>query len=333
MSGDTVTDFADLFGRRPHLTTYEIPLEENISVTIAVQRKHPQVSLVKMYGNLIQYAQAFERNDAIRRDMDADFNAVRGRWCLGYKYTYSDRSPCNPYVETPSHPVEGGLAEACVAFLDNEVDDFIRAREAVLKYLDGQYQRIAAAAQSMAAYFKDNNIGVVGECPFEHAMKRSWSPRGLCASTTECTVLLEDYCQSLVRDLTPQVKIRIEESGLKYSNKYVNTERNTLFAALKVLVRGDRSAINSNEFLAYVQRIVRDLDEQYLNIRAARLALFEHDNPDAHDRGVDIDLELGCQYEAISFPRHTKFFNPLTTYDDTKERASKWNNSWDTPGW
>jgi hypothetical protein len=134
-SQDTVNDPI-----RPHLLDLDL-ISELKSVSEGVT---PIFYVFRMYGKLVSYAQAFERNATFREKMDATFDDALARLNPESReqsgrpvYNYS-KSLFKSYNRMVSfyHPVERFLELASAATESNNVKEFLKARKEVLDYLE-----------------------------------------------------------------------------------------------------------------------------------------------------------------------------------------------------
>jgi hypothetical protein len=130
--------FNDLI--RPHLLDLDL-ISELKSVSEGVT---PIFYVFRMYGKLVSYAQAFERNATFREKMDATFDDALARLNPESReqsgrpvYNYS-KSLFKSYNRMVSfyHPVERFLELASAATESNNVKEFLKARKEVLDYLE-----------------------------------------------------------------------------------------------------------------------------------------------------------------------------------------------------
>ena len=247
-----------------------------------VRSNKPSVCVWKMYPRLASYAQSFERSEVYKDDL------VPG-WAKGEEYLDilecwapsddgwhwdEDRSdtPHNPFLCSPVHPVEEGLLLASAASEKNCLDQFLTARATVLSYLEPQYQRISAAA--------------IQVCEFVKAYKR----KGLLFSSeaesfflasfvaARALLLLEEYARSSVRDVPFHTQVNITRWKREFNSEYETLEREKLLSKLNKVMESTR--VNRTNFYQLFRDAVDNMDKQYLEIRAARKQLFEHDDGD-----------------------------------------------------
>jgi hypothetical protein len=125
---------------RPHLLDLDLVSElESVAEEVT-----PIFYVFRMYGKLVSYAQAFERNATFREEMDASFHDALARLNPeireqfgGRVYNYSKSLfKSQNRMDSLYHPVERFLELASAATESNSVKEFLKARKEVLDYLE-----------------------------------------------------------------------------------------------------------------------------------------------------------------------------------------------------
>lgn len=98
--------------------------------------------------------------------------------------------------------------------------------------------------------------------------------------------LLEEYVRSFDRDIPFRIKQLVNIAGQSFSLTYANLQCEQDLKHIKGMLV-ERRALP--DIIPRFRSVVDELDAQYLAIRAARRALFDHDITDS---GCDIDCEI-----------------------------------------
>jgi hypothetical protein len=256
----------------------------------------PVILVFRMYDVLLRYASMFERYEEFRLAMATDYLQTR----LGNRSPPPYHHRSNPFQERPIHPVEDGLRKANILSNGDNLEEFLAIRDNVLEYLEPQYQRIAAAATATADYVK--SVKKRG-CLFEPAGIHPY-----CNVTredlAEAVLVLEDYAVTFARDMPEVTRRKVRLMNLDFDLYYSTQPRAFLLnqaSALLNAMRKEEGQIPRKSLAHFVKvfkATVDDMDSQYLQIRSARRALFDHDG--SHDPRT-IDLELGRWDEWINW--------------------------------
>jgi hypothetical protein len=257
------------------------------------QGNSPAERVFKQYENLLTYAKAFERNEDFKREMEPIFGHVKSSRSRSPFYYRGSQN--NPYLQMKRfHPVEEALMQASVASEDNDGDLFRMARAAVVEYLEAQYQRMSDAALQVMEFVK--------------AMKMAGSLFSASAKINGYTayhpiwvqglVLLLEYAWSFERDVPSYIRhyVLARKSHLEYGHSIMKREK-----LVEHLVGGLEHPLSFRYTYKYVEwfkEALDDMDKQYLEIRAARRALFDYD---IKEPGCNIDLELWRCDEMINW--------------------------------
>jgi hypothetical protein len=257
------------------------------------QGNSPAERVFKQYENLLTYAKAFERDENFKSEMEPIFGHVKSSRSRSPFYYRGSQN--NPYLQMKRfHPVEEALMEASVASEDNDGDLFRMARAAVVEYLEAQYQRMSDAALQVTEFVK--------------AMKTAgsiFSPSAKMIGYTayhpiwvQGLVLLLEYAWSFERDVPSYIRhyVLARKSHLVYGHSIMQREQ-----LVEHLVGGLDHPLSFRYTYKYVEwfkEALDDMDKQYLEIRAARRALFDYD---IKEPGCSIDLELWRCDEMINW--------------------------------
>lgn len=276
--------------------------ERKAQIEATVTSDSPPELAFRIYDALVEYVQAFERYEPFKEhirasyfDVVGNYGAVRVNTGLRLK---SDREIQNPYAEEPKHPVEAGMMKANLLTTGQSKEPFLEERDAVLEYLEPQYQKITAGASATAEFIKRRkktglffDPQVVGEIPYLGA-----------TDLAGAMIVLEDYAKAFERDVPPWTRKNIRAMQHEFDIHYSTMTREGLLKQMSgwmvSLARETLSVEKLNEFREAFKAAVDDMDSQYLEIRRARKALFDYDDA----RGsFAIDLELGLCDEKIDW--------------------------------
>lgn len=299
------------------VTSHQILPSLKDSIMATLQTRVLSSPLVfKMYENLVTYARAFERNKVFKLKMESPYRSAKARRA-GVRNFRLDQERGNPFrIEMyrsrnddafKSHPVEAALEAASIASEDNDLSPFKVARKLVIEFLEPQYRRIVDASLQLNVLVKnkkregsmfeagcDYNSSVPAS--FRYARGRShigfddsdlWALE-IFGSPVDLVIRLENYAKSFTRDLTPQVERYIRVRKRQFELSYSTLPREALLRELDAEMEAFNSMPTDN-LIEIFKRAVDDMDKQYLEIRRARKALFDHD---MGDWGVELDLEL-----------------------------------------
>ncbi|PMD58711.1 uncharacterized protein K444DRAFT_415280 [Hyaloscypha bicolor E] len=235
--------------------------------------------LWKMYGNLLAYAQAFERSPVFQDAMKSDYGEARKR--LNPSHSPA-RDPDREYPWKKKglfkygqvfHTVEDMLEHASFASETGDKRSFKAARQAVLEYLEPQYLRMLAASAAVTEFIKaEKRHGGLFQADLtaaDCAIHRS-------KEFGEVFILLQDYAESLKRDLTRETRIEIAIRRLQWEKAYAVDCRKLILEVLDHLVQS-RVPADNLWFIRSSKLCVDELDLQYLSIRKARKAVFADD--------------------------------------------------------
>jgi hypothetical protein len=237
------------------------------------------VHLWKMYDNLLAYAQAFERSPVFQDAMKSEYGEARRR--LNPSHSPA-RNPDRDYPWKKKglykygpvfHTVEDMLEHASFASETGDKKSFKAARQAVLEYLEPQYLRMLAASAAVAEFIKaEKRHGGLFQADLQAAdcaLHRS-------VEFGEAFILLQDYAESLKRDLTRETRIEIAIRHLQWKQAYAADDRKSMLERLGRLVES-RKSVDNLLFIRSFKICVNYFDLQYLSIREARKAVFADD--------------------------------------------------------
>lgn len=185
------------------------------------------------------------------------------------------------------HPLEFSLEVASFAWERNKLDLLKQARCNAINILEPQYQRILTASLAFNDFVKQAKAfgGILDPATLHyltiHSTNKSHEDR------VRLALRAEQYAGSFVRDIPQHMDLvfRLERNAFKLA--YSQLPRELMLARLNELLdsRGPYPDV-----IETFKQIATDMDAQYLEIRNARKALFEHDEDEYY--GVEIDLGL-----------------------------------------
>ncbi|KAE9373634.1 hypothetical protein N431DRAFT_337959 [Stipitochalara longipes BDJ] len=244
-----------------------------------VQGDSKVIHLWKMYDKLVAYAQTFERNSDFKAAMKSEYGEARKRLDPPRKAPL-DSSRDYPWFRRGLfksgpvfHPVEDMLEHASFASEISDKKKFKAARQAVLEYLEPQYRRILAASEAISSFIKalKHAEGLL-DANFVEGQTLHAEDKELATAL----VLLEDYAASFQRELSTDIRIQIALRSHEWELAYCTLSwEDKLTKLRKLLERGNSS--DDVEFVQLFADCVYEMDEQYLDIRKARKAVFQDD--------------------------------------------------------
>ena len=278
--GDDVGVYQPLLDRS-NLPWHDLNTDFKAKVKALVESDQPIQHLFKMLRNLVVYAQSFERCEQYRRDMNPTYGIAS---CL-LSGAHSFPEIENPFMRGPIHPVENALLIASKACDDDDIEAFKPARKLVIEYLEPQYQRIAVAATLVAVLVKKRKKP--GYLFDPKSPKLGFKCR-YNSDYTALTLLLEDFAKSFNRDMPAMTRYHIRSCQRKFNLSYSTQPREVLLKQISDCLE-DQYSSTGDDFVKWFKAAMDDMDSQYLQIRASRKALFDHDTG---NWGCDLDLEL-----------------------------------------
>lgn len=236
---------------------------------------------------LMVYAKAFERNEEQQAAMELKYHEALLR-------IDTDHWAFDSIIDLPElmfrHPVEEGLAKTVIASGRFDADAFREARASVLEFLEPQYKRMSGAALTVANFIKPFKIKGQGFGEDENATK------DMCLKAWD---MVNYYANSFVRDMPEAIQTYIDLHPKEFKKIFGSTYREKFLLKMHKGVKCLSTLVDRKRFMRMVRIVLEDMDQQYLTIRNARLALFDHDPTDP---GCDIDLELCREYEEFDRP-------------------------------
>jgi hypothetical protein len=311
-----------------------------------LQMNEPAVRVFKMHQRLTEYAQTFERCLLYKQQMvfSMDRNFIGSM-----NWTNWTGQPKSPYVQG-GHPLEKGLHDATEASYFNRLDVFKQKRAIVLDYLEPQYQKIVAATLALTEFIKEKKKkgGMLDpDGYFRHD-----------ADHTIAIILIEDLANSFRREMPHSTKASIRPRQEEFELEYDFLPRQTLLTELRLKYKqviqhyrtrswdgpdGWFRDSNKNQgypnglhsFIESLKLVVKDMEAQYLEIRAARRRLFESDIKEDSECVIDVESyrcdekidwsvlepDVGAAPKADPYKR---FGYPFDTGDYTEDDRNVW---------
>ena len=233
------------------------------------QGSSPIFYVFKALKKLMTYAKAFERNACLKGQMQATYNIAK----CNYDSHNFMLGTTNLHKQFRNHPVEKTLTYAILAARNNDGKVFTQARLAVMNYLESQYQRIVVAAEEMIDLVNTlTKQGVNDGNAF-------WTETHCFWTEATCDKIMEvayKYEKAFIRDVPGDIEAYIKSNPVEFELEYALLPRDLAF---RKLTNGAMSLIRHHRklFMSLIIEAVDDMHRQYLEIRRARLALFDHD--------------------------------------------------------
>ncbi|KAG4441529.1 hypothetical protein IFR05_002986 [Cadophora sp. M221] len=265
-----------------------------------VESKEPVHHVFKTYEALLNYAQAFERIPMFRNDMASERrNAKYSMDCFNRR-VIPDPKDLNPYIFAKVHPVEAALRLARTAVDNNNYEKFKEHRITVLGFLEPQYTRMPVMSDEIVKLVeKQTKLGVchglhqyrygVSEFEMEHDDDLK----------VICLIKLDDYAKTFIRDSPDEVRIVLRRYGWIANRLHAELPRERHLRDLQTAY-DMKDLIKFREIFLLA---VKDMYDQWLNIRQARRKLLDFDW-DTEDTGCTIDLELWRDDSPLQLPDH-----------------------------
>ncbi|KUJ10057.1 uncharacterized protein LY89DRAFT_740458 [Mollisia scopiformis] len=253
----------------------DLPKDLVAKLKFIVQSNTPVVRVFKMYQRLLDYTRAFERIEEARRKMDPEYGLLSSPPSyLGSKVA---PSVLFTHIDQPGfslRSVKSQLEYAATASEENNVEVFNRVRHIILEVLEPQYQRIAAAAESMSSFVKSEKrcsglFGPVSRFAFFFDLSdKCLIPDGL--------VEIYRYAKTFERDLSLEEQKHKLSDMKRWMAGFAKLPREILLHRLELEMyqRSHELIITS-----LMKEIIDDMDSQYLQIRKFRMAVFDEDPP------------------------------------------------------
>lgn len=233
----------------------------------------PVVRVFLMHEKLLAYAQAFERYEPFKHDMDPKWGVAREtlrEWDDFPATQMPNQGLRNPFLLRPKHPVEIGLMMASVASENDDVASFLIARKEVFLYLEAQYKRLTTASLALNHYIEMQ--GNLLSCKDQNDMRIE--------QMAQCIVLLEDYARAFVRDVPINQRAKMRLTRTLFTLIYAADEREgaieKLNNALSLLqaANADKNKVSGRDL---VKSATDHMNKQYNLIRATRNDLLQAD--------------------------------------------------------
>lgn len=313
------------------------------SLKSLVESNQPVTYVFKMYANLVAYVESFELSPRFRSQMKPSFGY--GRQIHPHViHTLKDREDSFSYdmgsgdaednglnriydpdwkIDSPfkNHPLEEALRCASIACELQGVRTFKPYRETVLEILEPQYRRIAEASEALVKFVKEHKVptGLL-DADFNNIDIDIWFEIGE-EGFRLAIMLLANYAESFARDMPDEIRKEIQVYQHTFNHNYSLLPSHRLIEQLKTLLDGGCSYVDflvyhSDEFVQTFKSAVDELDKNYLEVRKARKALFDHDTG---DWGYDIDLQLERCDEMTNWGINEPKVRPKTKWPRIRE--------------
>ena len=329
----------DLSLSQPH----SFPNAFEASLKALVEGNQPVTYVFKMYDNLVVYAQSFELSTKFKRQMEPEFG--RGRiyypdvihtlkdsedsfsYDVGNdklvdiresKYSHDNWTIGSPFL---SHPLEEALRYASIACELQGVKTFKTYRATVLEILEPQYQKIAEARKALVDFVESHKVrfGLLDAKSNNISVRWRWNTMKEVFELA--LLLLENYAKSFARDMPDEIRRKIQGYQQKFYRNYSILPSHRLVEHLNVLLNENCSYFDFfryhfDDFRQTFKSEVNELDKNYLEIRKARRALFDHDTS---YWGCDIDLQLESCDGMINWDINKPNIGPKTKSEWARE--------------
>jgi hypothetical protein len=185
------------------------------------------LAIYNIYCRLLAYAQAFERSETFKMEMDSEYGYVRQRVNdvlsdfpevsdipnedehhrglrlletrgRSYEYDYP-RAPLSPFKSTNYHPVERALEHASYAWEVDHLELLSDARDKIIHYLEPQYRRITAASLVCNNFVKHKKRNLLLFDKMEH--EQAWN------QLAEFLLQAQKYARSFARDAPDEIQV------------------------------------------------------------------------------------------------------------------------------
>jgi hypothetical protein len=257
-----------------------------------VEGNSPVELLPEMYNCLVYYFASFERYELFRSMFEQEYRCdpdihlgLIGQG--GHSMKKHNLLQLGTY-ENDYPPMSSTLSDAYVAVTENEDVRFKDQRVSILNRLEPQYQRIAAAYRSMAAFVEHEKLrgGIFEKLDPVYIYPDVWWNKHY-----KCVALLEEYADALkIRDtmIEDQAEIEIQQAFLE--SHYRTLQAESAIRELRWILDGEKHF----GFRDLFKRALDDLDSQYMIICKARSALYSCDklNEPGCTIGLDEDFPL-----------------------------------------
>ncbi|KAA8568599.1 hypothetical protein MFRU_012g01430 [Monilinia fructicola] len=241
------------------------PVDE-VRLVNLIQGNSEVERIEEMYKSLLVYAQAFERIEEFKLDMDIDDQEIKDSNFDITEYCTKFFMSSNPFKYS-NHPVEVKVSAAKAAMMGEDMEKLKLNRSIVIRYLEPQYQAIEAAFKNLVEFIKTEKTKGCLFAPHHEFHKN-------CVDTaTKAIVLLEDYAASFTRTLEPATKFAIRKQKLLFNTRYEGLPREQAMKLCDMAYEKQWWC----RFVDNYKEAVDDMDIQYLTIREARKKLYAGD--------------------------------------------------------
>ena len=139
-------------------------------------------------------------------------------------------------------------------------------------------------------------------------------------------MVLEDYARAFARDMPEYLRIDIRSNKRAFESGYSILCLNRIIDHLGLLLENGYTT-DAQEYNQYFKFAVDELDKQYLQMRAARKALFEHD---IGDWGCELDLQLSLADEMIDWTVNEPKMTPQNMPEGWDPAQNQQDGGWET---
>lgn len=261
-------------------------MDTSSSKTPVLADNQPVERAADLHANLLAYARTFERFKPYKTVMGwAPSQVIEARQRLLDNEKYDDDEDndeiegldlFNPFVFY--HPVEVGLLDTRYYAVKDNVDKVKKVRAQVVGYLEQGYQRISLASETIREFRARNSDEYL-------ALNDNREKRFIGLQ------LLEQYKNAFARDVTKEVKERIEEYG---HQKLANQSRDDIDMIVDRAMSSLKTPYGQkpcwDEFIRLFNQAISMLDENFSAMRKARLSLFDH-NVTSRQCNIDLDFD------------------------------------------
>ncbi|KAF4625729.1 hypothetical protein G7Y89_g12434 [Cudoniella acicularis] len=220
----------------------------------------------KIVQRLTDYPQFFERHPCFKDDMAPDYvDSVKKFpeepfWSQEIVEMEGHLRPPNPFRGREPHCVENALWIAVRYSTAEDPKDFYELRVIVLRRLEPQYQRVAAAASRAAKLIK------AAKRPSEVLDTEN---TGRCPRNclVELMIVAEDYANAFYRDLAPETRVAFRGMQRQIQIFYSTLTREMLLKKMSGWLEEAREMNDTlarswrRSFLDMFREVIDDMDE------------------------------------------------------------------------
>ncbi|KUJ10050.1 uncharacterized protein LY89DRAFT_787705 [Mollisia scopiformis] len=274
----------------------------------------PVLRLYRMYSKLLTYAQAFERDEELKSHMESTWEEARYHCSWGY-LSYNSAYPWKSELVLM---VEDGLRACNFACQETNLESFLSERSAVLQILERQYQQIVEASQSLNCLIQDQLAKDFNACRKE----RSKTTSATKSYHSTVIYLAQQYARAFIRDTLIESEPHICHSPKRILGDQSSIKAEDLLCLLPY--KGDGSLV-----IEYFKSALNTMDNQYLEIRKARKALFDCDD---QEYPKHIDVEQWRSDQMIDWDVAAKRWKEMFKCPQTKPKrpflSALWKRIW-----